>query len=276
MDTFRFTAQDKQFYDEFGYWISPTIFSDKQVEKLRIAHERMWSRDYDGDGFPLTDWVSNGESTQLRKIDNAWWINDAVYEAVTSPLLGQYAAALMGTDEVRLWYDQVIYKPGTQGQSSTRSGNVGWHQDYVYWQCTNNTHLVTAWIALQDTDESNGAMVAIPGSHKWELSPSSEGFFNTDVEKQKEQIRAQNKTWEEVPLILKSGQVSFHHAFTYHGSGPNRSDHPRLSVVAHLMPEGTAYQNRGHNVDNIRLLGPRPKEGQRFDNAYFPLVYRKQ
>ncbi|MDQ8736787.1 phytanoyl-CoA dioxygenase family protein [Paenibacillus sp. LHD-38] len=258
------------FYQEQGYWISDRIFDDEQVERLRKAHDRIWARDYDGHGFPLSEWESTGNPYQLRKMDNAWWVNDEVREAVTNPLIGQIAAQLMDTDEVRLWYDQAIYKPGTGEQASEKSGNVGWHQDYPYWQCTDKTNLVTAWVALQDTAVANGSMLVIPGSHKWGLVPTSDSFFNQDLDALKERFAKEGRTWNEVPMILKAGHVSFHHAYTFHASGPNRSNDPRLSVVAHLMPGDTAYQNKGHNVDNIRLLGPRPKEGQRFDNSYFP------
>jgi ectoine hydroxylase-related dioxygenase (phytanoyl-CoA dioxygenase family) len=129
--------------------------------------------------------------------------------------------------------------------------------------------LVTAWIALQDIDLSNGCMMVVPGSHKWQLDPSSHGFEEKDLDALKRRYAVEGREWKEVPVILKEGQASFHHSLTFHGSGPNHTD------VAHLMPKGTAYQNRGHNVDNIRLLGPRPQEGQLFANQYFPVLYSK-
>ncbi|MCD9021070.1 phytanoyl-CoA dioxygenase family protein [Cohnella silvisoli] len=269
-ERYKLRDEDILFYEENGYWISDRIFDDEQIDKLRKAHDRIWAREYDGDGFPLSEWHSNGNPNQLRKMDNAWWANDEIRAAVTHPLLGQIAAQLMGTNEVRLWYDQVIYKPGIGEQQSVKSGNVGWHQDYAYWQCTDKTNLVTAWVALQDTDLSNGCMLAVPGSHKWGLVPTSDSFFNPDLESLKEQFAQEGREWNEAPMILKAGQASFHHAYTFHASGPNHSDLPRLSVVAHLMPGDTVYQNRGHNVDNIRLLGPRPAEGQPYNNEYFP------
>ena len=194
--------------------------------------------------------------------------------AVTDPYLGQLTAQLLDTEGIRLWYDQIIFKPGSAGSAPTKAGNVGWHQDYTYWQCTDSTELVTAWIALQDTDLTNGCMSVIPGSHKWGLHEAADGFFNQDLDSFKSALAKSGREWREEPLILKAGQASFHHSLTFHGSGQNHSYQPRLSVVSHLMPDGMAYKNRGHNVDNIRLLGPRPKEGQRFDNGYFPLLYR--
>jgi hypothetical protein len=262
--------EDIRFYQENGYWISPRIFDDAQLDRLRKAQDRIWARDYDGDGFPLSEWESNGNPLQLRKMDNAWWVNDDIQDAVTNPLLGQMAAGLMETEAVRLWYDQVIHKPGIGGGQNVSTGNVGWHQDYAYWQCTNSTNLVTAWIALQDTDLSNGCMMVVPGSHRWGLVPTSDSFFNQDLDALKQQFAQEGREWREVPMTLKAGQASFHHAFAFHASGPNLSDAPRLSVVSHLMPSDMTYQNKGQNVDNIRLLGPRPQEGQAFDNAYFP------
>jgi ectoine hydroxylase-related dioxygenase (phytanoyl-CoA dioxygenase family) len=267
------TEEDRLFYEENGYWISPKLIDDDRIERLIRAMERVWAGDFDGDGFPLTEWVSNGDPLQLRKVDNAWWINDEIRDMVTDSILGEIAAGLLGTDEVRLWYDQIIHKPGVGANGTSAAGNVGWHQDYVYWQCTNTTNLVTAWIALQDTDLTNGCMMVVPGSHKWQLDPRSYGFHETDLNAQKERY-SQGRDWREEPVILKAGQASFHHALLFHGSGPNLTDQPRRSVVAHLMPKGTAYKKK-QNVDNIRLLGPRPREGQLFANEYFPVLYAK-
>jgi ectoine hydroxylase-related dioxygenase (phytanoyl-CoA dioxygenase family) len=257
MDTTGLIKQeDKEFYNSNGYWISPVLFDEQEIEEMRRAHDRIWSFDYDGDGYPLEEW---------RRSSN--------------PDLGRIAAGLMESSGARLWYDQVIYKPGTgTGERDALSpGNVGWHQDYTYWQCTNTDNLVTAWIALQDTDLTNGCMSVVPGSHKWGLLEGSDAFFNRDLESVKATIAKESgKEWKEVPALLKAGQVSFHHALTIHGSKQNYSEHPRLSVVAHLMPYDTAYKNRGYNVDNIRLLGPRPQEGQRFDNPYFPTLYSEE
>src|SRR4051812_45250490 len=104
---------DKEFYKQNGYWISPVIFNEEQVAAMRKAHDRIWAFDYDGDGYPLEEWKPSGNAKQLRKIDNTWWINDTIRETVTNPVLGQMAAGLMDSPEARLWYDQIIYKPGT-------------------------------------------------------------------------------------------------------------------------------------------------------------------
>jgi ectoine hydroxylase-related dioxygenase (phytanoyl-CoA dioxygenase family) len=273
--TISITEKDLEIYREKGYWISPKLISDERIEKLRQAHERIWRGEIDGDGYTRNGLVNlPDDPLKLRKLDNGWWINDEIRDIVTDPLIGQLAADLMETDEVRLWHDQVLYKPGLADQVSD-IGNVGWHQDFGYWQCSSTTNMVTVWLALQDTDLNNGGMMSIAGSHKWGLIPESNTFFDTNLASLKNRYATEGKEWIEEPCILKAGQASFHHALTFHGSGPNQTNDPRLSVVAHLMSKGTAFRTGVQWHPNVTHLGPRPYDGQLFANDYFPVLYKR-
>lgn len=267
------TQEDKDVFNRDGYWISPKLIDDETIERLRQAHDRIWSKDFDGDGSPLYPVVRPKDKLQIRKLDNGWWINDEVRSFVTDENLGEIAAELLNEDEIRLWHDQVILKPGSGGEE-TKLGNVGWHQDYGYWRCSSTTNMVTVWLALQDTVIENGSMMTILGSHKWGEIEGSDTFFDQDMDK----LRAKFATrdWVEEPCILKAGQASFHHALTFHGSGPNVTNDPRLSIVAHLMPGHTAYRKGRQHHTNVTLLGPRPYNGQPFNNDYFPLLYSRK
>lgn len=268
---YQITKEDKEMFDRKGYWISPKLIDDATIEKLRHAHERIWKRDFDGDGYPYRPIERNVDPLAIRKIENGWWINDEVKSVVTDSNLGRIAAQLLDEEEIRLWHDQVIYKPGA-GDKETKLGNVGWHQDYGYWRCSSTTNMITAWIALQDTYLENGCMMTIPGSHKWGEVEGSDTFFDQDMEKLRQKFATGD--WTEEPCILKAGQASFHHALTFHGSGPNRTNEPRLSIVAHLMPGHTSYRKGRQFHSNIAYLGPRPYEGQVFNTEFFPLLYK--
>ncbi|WP_317979592.1 phytanoyl-CoA dioxygenase family protein [Paenibacillus glycanilyticus] len=267
------TAQDKRDFERDGYWISPKLIDDETIEKLRLAHERIWASDFDGDGYPMHDVRIPENKIALRKHDNGWWINDEVKNVVTHPDLGRMSADLIGESSIRLWHDQVIYKPSAAGQE-TMAGNVGWHQDYGFWKCSSTSNMVTVWIALQDTDLSNGGMRTILGSHKWGVVEGSAAFFDQDLDGLKQKFSGLGE-WKDEPCILKAGQASFHHGLTFHGSGPNLSEQPRLSIVAHLMPGDTVYKSGRGRHDNVRLIGPRPYDGQPFNNEYFPLLYSR-
>ena len=268
------TERDVEEYWERGYWISPKLLSDAQIERLNRAHERIWSGEIDGEGYfyegkPLDRATS---PLAVRKMVNGWWINDEVRDLVTSTLLGKIGCALMKTPACRLWHDQVIEKPGSGSNIETRVGNVGWHQDYAYWQVSDTTNMVTAWVALQDTTLTNGAMMTLVYSHRWGLVEESSTFKEQNLSELRAQFERYAKTeWLEEPCILRAGQASFHHGLCFHASGPNHSDQPRRCVTAHLMPDATAYRP-GRYHTNVRLLGPRPYAGQKFDNAYFPLM----
>lgn len=270
----KITQEDKATFDRDGYWISPKLITDEQIERLRNAHDRIWAGDFDGDGYSMHPVNPNPDAKRIRKLDNGWWINDDVRATVTDPYIGELAADLLEVDSIRLWHDQMIYKPGLGGEVSA-VGNVGWHQDFGYWQCSDNMNMVTVWIALQDTDLTNGGMMTILGSHKWGLIPDSNTFFDQNLDILREKYSANGHEWIEEPCILKAGQASFHHALTFHGSGPNLTSLPRLSTVAHLMPGGTGYRSKVMLHDNVKFLGPRPQNGQKFDNDYFPLVYSR-
>ena len=112
------TKSDRERFDRDGYWISPKLLDDDTIARLRKAHERIWSGDYDGDGYPLYPFRLASDPYALRKLDNGWWINDEVRDVVTSPEIGKMAADLLDEDEIRLWHDQVIYKPGTCGNET--------------------------------------------------------------------------------------------------------------------------------------------------------------
>lgn len=262
-------------YWERGYWISPQLFDDDQLQRLHHAHDRLWAGDYD---HPIPSQYGimpfDAQPSALRQQINAFWLNDEIRRAVTSPVLGAIGARLMGVESVRLWHDQVIDKPGTAGQAATQAANIGWHQDFGYWQACSTTNMCTAWVALQDTDLTNGGMRTIVGSHKWGLIEASDAFGHKDLERLAEHFAEKaNGHWLDEPCRLKAGQVSFHHSLTFHGSGPNRSDQPRRCVIAHMMPGDTVYVAGRQWHPNLVFLGPKAVDGQPFIGDYWPVLW---
>ncbi len=268
------TPEDIAEYRQRGYWISPKLFSDQAILRLRAAHERLWRGDHDGGATPPQYGVTkvNLEGAALRQQCNGFWLNDEIRQVVAGPVLGAIGAQLMGVRSVRLWHDQVIYKPSVDPSVANPAGSVGWHQDYGYWHASDTQNMCTAWLALQDTDLSNGGMRTIVGSHKWGLIPESDTFYEPDLEKLRARYSAYGE-WIDEPCILRAGQASFHHALSLHGSGPNFSGSPRLSVVSHMMPGDTCYSSAAQWHPNVVFLGPSPKKGQPFAGSYWPEMF---
>jgi ectoine hydroxylase-related dioxygenase (phytanoyl-CoA dioxygenase family) len=266
------TDEDVAFYQENGYWISPKLFSDEEVALFREHHLRVIQGEYETNRPPLSrSQPPEAPLDSLIKIDNSYYCDAHLAQLVLSARIGHIAARLSQSKGIRLWHDQLLYKP-PQNETATA---VGWHQDHHYWQCAEPAELLTAWIALCDVTEENGCMEVVPKSHKWGLVEGSD-FFSQDLETLQHNIEASTgKKMETVSCPLPAGAVSFHHCRTVHGSRPNMSDQPRISMVAHLQPDGTYYKantnSEGHS--NVRLLSG--KDGDAYNNYYFPMLWQE-
>lgn len=269
------TERDVAFFETEGYWIAPKLLDEARLEALREGMMRVYEGDYETGREPWQGyWKPGGNAASLRKTDNSHWSDLTLKGLATDPVIGEIAAKLMRSDSIRLWHDQLLYKPG-EGEAKM-SANVGWHQDYFYWQAAQAPTLLTAWVAFDDVDEANGCMRVIPKSHTWGLIEGND-FFAQDLAEQQASMKAPDgSAAEPVPLIMKAGQVSFHHALTLHGSGPNSTDKPRRSLAVHLMTGDTRYRGNsaGEGHMNVGLLGG--KDGDLFSGEPFPVLYTEK
>src|SRR3954453_6735039 len=194
-------------YDADGHWTAPVLFSSADTTRFLDATERVVCGEYRRGRAPTLCMPFEPGPHDLRKIDNAWWADPELASLATDPRLGEIAAALLGASSVRLWQDQLLYKP-PGGPSGT---TIGWHQDWASWDTVaSHGAFVTAWVAFDDVDDDNGAMQMIPRSHTWGLVPGASNFFGTDREGQLAALG------DHVPdpaasVVLSAGQVSFHH-----------------------------------------------------------------
>jgi ectoine hydroxylase-related dioxygenase (phytanoyl-CoA dioxygenase family) len=156
------TAADITFYKEHGYWLSPKLFSDEELEVLREHHRQVVAGEYETQRPPLSRNPEPGDLSKLVQVNNAYWTDATIARVVLDVRIGRIATRLAGVKGIRLWHDQLLYKPPKSGVA----GNIGWHQDQGYWQCLDSHAALTAWVAFEDVDEENGCMEFVPGSHK--------------------------------------------------------------------------------------------------------------
>lgn len=269
------TEADISLYEQNGFWTGPKILDDDVIAELRKEFERVFSDDRD---FPNYGWqgqrVYELDSPRIRQYTNGWWINETIRRVIHTPAIGYIGSRLMGTTEARVWHDQVLWKPGAaETEEDYNEGNVGWHQDYAHWQCSNTTNMCTAWIALQDIEMSMGPMRFVKGSHKWGLFEDANTFGHKDLEALKAKYSEGKRDWQEEPILLKAGHASFHHALTFHGSGRNCSSDPRLSLIVHMMPKGCGFKSDGRHHLCATLLGPDIAEGTPYEGKFFPRIW---
>ncbi|GAA1578330.1 hypothetical protein GCM10009804_38570 [Kribbella hippodromi] len=245
--------EDIAFYREYGYWISPVIVPPEVLDAAERGMERFYAGDHDHSlpDVPATRGWQPSDGDVLRKNDYSSLRVDELAALVRHPAIGETAAALSGAEGIRLWHDQLLWKPpGGVAQ-------VGWHTDRQYWQSCSSEDMLTAWVGFHDVDEVNGAVAFLPGSHRWDITGLD--FFSQDSAALEASIVAQG--FDPTPVVprMKRGQVSFHNCRTVHGSSPNLSSAPRRSIAIHLQPTTNRWRpGSTHPNDTLVPHNPTP------------------
>jgi hypothetical protein len=275
---------DVHHYREHGWYRSKTLFTDAEMDAFSAASERFYALDLDEPTeilarVPhLNNFRPKGAYQGLRKHDQASMYSKGLRRLVTHPLLGAVAAALSGSDEIRLWHDQLLYKPT---QDPERPANVGWHTDRGYWKTCSSAEMLTAWVPFTDCDAVMGTITMIDGSHRWPDNTNALDFFSSDLEGLEKRFDSGGNPVVKVPVELKRGQVSFHHCLTIHGSGPNHSSTPRRSIAVHLQDKSNHWVERFRtngqifSHDNDRFCRQADGRPDYRDPDFCPVLYSR-
>lgn len=274
-------------YYERG-WLRPgRVFDDEQVETMRdLIAETARREQEEGRLYDLLDptlWPDDPEDQSRdagpaaespRHVEfmfNLWRSEPRIRDYVFNPTLAGWASQLVGARAVRILEDNALWKAPRSG------GELKWHQDYPYWPLA-QPNAVTAWVALDDTDEDNGAMSVAIGSHlTGERLPAAFGTGTPYLQDLRppsvKPIEDPAAAGLEVETVrLRAGEVSFHSSLTWHGSGPNTSDRQRRAVIIRYVGDGTIWLGSkryeyNYTDDEVGLAAGDPIGGE-----YFPLI----
>lgn len=227
------TASATELYERDGFFLAPPLVPLDLVRRACDGMDAVMRGEYETGIKPGSRaWNPGDDPKKICKIDNAQISNRAILDLISHPAIGQWAAKLTGAKMVQIWSTQLLFKP----PGGEVAGNVGWHQDYQYWKYWEG-EVFTAWVALCDVTSEIGPVKFVRGSNHWGLIEGGD-FFGGDLNTlQKKFTLPPGASWEEVEGVLPAGGVSFHHRFTIHGSGPNRTSNPRRSFALHLRTE---------------------------------------
>jgi hypothetical protein len=253
-------------YQQHGFWTSPVIIPSEVLDTAERGMQRHHARDLDNPAM-FRGWTP-ADGNVLRKNDYSSLAVRELAELVSYPAIAATAARLAGASSIRLWHDQLLYKPV---DSPGITANVGWHTDRQYWQTCSSEEMLTAWVAFHDVDEASGAVSFLAGSHRWDITGLD--FFSQDLAGLQDRLQQQGFPVSPTPARMRRGQVSFHHCRTVHGSGPNHGSGPRRSIAIHLQPGGNRWVDRGtwHMNDGlVRKVDGRPDYS---DPAICPLLW---
>ncbi len=112
---------------------------------------------------------------------------------------------------------------------------VSWHQDSTYWGL-DPADVMTAWVALSDSNAANGAMRVIPGSHMLEQVAHRDTFSPDNLLSRGQEVMVDVDERQAVMMPLRAGEMSLHHVRLIHGSDPNPSDLRRIGFAIRYIP----------------------------------------
>lgn len=253
-----------EFHDN-GFLNGGPLLDDAQVDVLREELYRVIA-DKDRDDVPQPVLLRNlrgDDSAPVWQIVNIWEASAPFEALMYSQKIVEEMAQLTGATELRIWHDQIQYKPAEIG------GTTGWHQDAPLWPIIRPMTEVSAWVALDDVDEENGCMSMVPGSHNW---GNQIAFVRTVQDFDAMPSTFEDHLIEVVRRPVKKGEVHYHHALTWHGSHDNHSNRPRRAIAIHYMTQDTYYDARGNHVMKEFVD---VKDGEILRGKHFPTVWQK-
>ena len=215
------TQEQIEFYHINGYiTVSNVLTPEEMAELQRVTDEfvdKSRSVTQHTDVFDLEP-GHTPDAPRLRRLKNPIKQHPVYDRTIRHPRILDIIAQLIGSD-IRTNGDKLNMKSAGFGSA------VEWHQDFAFYPHTNDD-LLAVGIAIDDMMLENGPLLVIPGSHKGPIySHHQDGLFVGAV------TDADFDLKDTVPLELKAGDISIHHARILHASAPNKSNRPRRFLL---------------------------------------------
>ena len=237
------------FYNDNGYLSFGRIFTKPELDELRKYVDEMI------ENLP--------EGKRPEQMDVPHFEHPYLFKYLTHPNVLKVVERFIGPDIV-LWSSHFICKRENDGME------VPWHQDGVYWgKMLEPMHVITMWLAVDESKIENGCMRVIPGSHnhrdrRYEAVDRDNNLFGSEV------VEDDLDASIAVNLELEVGECHFHDAWTIHNSSPNVSNKRRCGYTMRYMPANVLYHGanwrREHHI--YLLQGEDRTEGY---NTYAPI-----
>jgi non-haem Fe2+, alpha-ketoglutarate-dependent halogenase len=96
--------------------------------------------------------------------------------------------------------------------------------------------VVMAWVALSDAPVESGAMMFMPGSHRWPQIEHRDTFHEHNLLTRGQEIAVEVDEKQAVLVPLKAGEFSLHHVRLAHASKPNTTSDWRIGLAIRYIP----------------------------------------
>jgi ectoine hydroxylase-related dioxygenase (phytanoyl-CoA dioxygenase family) len=239
-------------YRENGYVLVPGLFASEAASLRQQCHdlaERLsQNEDVDATWASARAAVKEARATKILHCHNVQFYIADMTRLICDPRLTDYAAAIIGSENVQLHHTKMFIKPPEKGSPFPM------HQDKPFFPHDNDS-MIAAVIHFDDAPLEKGCLRVVPGSHKLgDLPHDGDGSWHLPFEKYPIE--------EATPIPAKAGDVVFFSYLTIHGSGINVSSEARTTVLVQMRdpadpPTVQTHHSRGQGM-MLRGVDPNP------------------
>lgn len=216
------TPSQISLYHSQGYLAVENVLTPGEIQELRRVTEEFIEKSREvtehTEVFDLEPGHTR-EQPRLRRLKHPVGQHPVYDRTMRHPKILDIVEDLTGHHGVRTNGDKLNIKWAGYGSA------VEWHQDWSYYPHTNDD-LLAVGVAMDDMDLENGCLMVIPGTHRQKIWDHHQRgvFVGAVTEPDFDPSNA-------VPVQVKAGGISLHHARLLHGSAPNRSSRPRRLLL---------------------------------------------
>lgn len=148
-------------------------------------------------------------------------------ELVRDERIVRHITPLLGPD-ILLWSSMFFSKPAHD------PAYVAWHQDATFWGLSKPS-IVTAWLAFTPSTLESGCLQVVPGTHHVDQAPHRTASVESNMLSRNQELAVEIDPRDIVNVVLAPGEMSIHRVKLFHGSEPNRADHPRIGFAMRFI-----------------------------------------
>ena len=209
------TAAEIETYRTDGLLTGLAVDSPGQAAKHRRTFDRLEAEE--------------GKTRVQNQVFDRHFDQQFLWEIATHPRILDCVEALYGPD-ILLLSTHVFCKYGPSDRF------VAWHQDLTYWGL-DPLEEVSAWYAIDASDQDNGCMRVIPGRNADQILKHNESERTGNLLSVNQEVSiSADKEALVIDCILRPGEISLHAGTVLHGSLPNRSSRRRCGVTVRYVP----------------------------------------
>jgi phytanoyl-CoA hydroxylase len=248
MATATLSKAQQSFYQENGYLHVPGLLTAREAAAYRAECHALAARIGENDAT----WASlRGQGTKITHCHDVQFQSAAFTRLLVDERLTGAAQGIIGPN-VQLHHTKMFIKPPEKGSPFPM------HQDYPYFPHQLDS-VIAVILHFDDAPEEKGCLRVVPGSHK--LGPLES--VGDDHHLPQFPLEAAK------PIPAKAGDAIFMSYLLVHGSGVNRSDEARTTILVQMRDpaDRPLVEKHGSRGQGMMLAGVDPSQ-QGFEFAW--------